>query len=75
MEFKLRVSNGLLSALLDTLGSPAFLCILGSRMLFNLKEAAEKGSNDGTTLKTTTGASDLHFARNDPRHEEESELD
>ncbi|KAL5512054.1 hypothetical protein ACEPAH_5273 [Sanghuangporus vaninii] len=43
LEFKLRVSNGLLSALLDTLGSPAFLCIFGSRMLMNLKEAAEKG--------------------------------
>ncbi|KAL5512042.1 hypothetical protein ACEPAH_5261 [Sanghuangporus vaninii] len=67
MEFKLRVSNGLLSALLDTLGSPAFLCILGSRMLFNLKEAAEKGVNGDTTLKTETRMSSVHFAQDGPR--------
>ncbi|OCB91359.1 hypothetical protein A7U60_g1398 [Sanghuangporus baumii] len=63
MEFKLRVTNGLLSALLDTLGSPAFLCIFGSRMLFNLKEAGEKGSNDDeTTLRTDTRMSSVRFA-------------
>ena len=28
------------------LGSPAFLCILGSRMFFNLKEAGEHGDHD-----------------------------
>ena len=31
-----------------TLGSPTWLCILGSRMFFNLKEAAEHGVNVGT---------------------------
>ncbi|KAL5512043.1 hypothetical protein ACEPAH_5262 [Sanghuangporus vaninii] len=63
MEFKLRVSNGLLSALLDTLGSPAFLCVFGSRMLFNLKEAGEKGSyDDETTLRMDTRMSSVRFA-------------
>ena len=33
---------------LTTLGSPTFLCILGSRMFFNLKEAGEHGINVGT---------------------------
>ncbi|KAL5512053.1 hypothetical protein ACEPAH_5272 [Sanghuangporus vaninii] len=76
MEFKLRVSNGLLSALLDTLGSPAFLCILGSRMLFNLKEAAEKVSDDGTTLKSETRMTSVLFVRDGPlRVEEESGFD
>lgn len=32
----------------QTLGSPTILCILGSRMCFNLKEAGEHGVNVGT---------------------------
>ena len=36
------------SSVFDALGSPTLLCILGSRMLFNLKEAAEHGVNIGT---------------------------
>ena len=59
------MSNGLLSALLDTLGSPAFLCILGSRMLFNLKEAGEKGSDGGYSLKTGTDMASLQFVGSD----------
>ena len=35
-------------ALLVTLGSPTLLCVIGSRMFFNLKEAAEDGVNVGT---------------------------
>ena len=33
---------------IEVLGSPTLLCILGSRMFFNLKEAAEHGVNVGT---------------------------
>ncbi|KAL5533527.1 hypothetical protein ACEPAF_5303 [Sanghuangporus sanghuang] len=64
LEFKLRVSNGLLSALLDTLGSPAFLCIFGSRMLLNLKEAAEKGnySTDQNEFTRETEMSTIRFS-------------
>ncbi|KAL5490705.1 hypothetical protein ACEPAI_5539 [Sanghuangporus weigelae] len=64
LEFKLRVSNGLLSALLDTLGSPAFLCIFGSRMLLNLKEAAEKDnySTDQNEFTRETEMSAIRFS-------------
>ena len=34
--------------IISVLGSPTLLCILGSRMFFNLKEAAEHGVNVGT---------------------------
>lgn len=36
------------SAALQVLGSPSLLCILGSHMFFNLKEAAEHNVNVGT---------------------------
>ena len=42
------INNPVLWDIIDTLGSPTFLCILGSRMFFNLKEAAEHGVNVGT---------------------------
>ena len=35
-------------AFFEGLGSPTLLCIFGSRMFFNLKEAAEHGVNVGT---------------------------
>ena len=37
-----------LSAALNGLGSPVLLSVLGSRMFYNLKEAAEHGVNIGT---------------------------
>ena len=36
------------AAIFEGLGSPTLLCILGSRMFFNLKEAGEHGVNVGT---------------------------
>ena len=36
------------SAIFQSLGSPTLLCVFGSRMFFNLKEAAEHGVNVGT---------------------------
>ncbi|OCB83922.1 hypothetical protein A7U60_g9128 [Sanghuangporus baumii] len=41
MEFEVYFANGLLAGLFYALGSPSFLCVLGSRMLFNLKEAGK----------------------------------
>ena len=38
----------LVDALLSGFGSPTLLCDLGSRMFFNLKEAAEHSVNVGT---------------------------
>jgi hypothetical protein len=39
---------------LSTLGSQTFLCMLGTRMFFNLKEAAEHGVNEGTNYQSHT---------------------
>ena len=36
------------ATIMETFGNPTLLCILGSRMFFNLKEAAEHGVNIGT---------------------------
>lgn len=36
------------SSVLQAFGMPTLLCVLGSRMFFNLKEAAEHGVNVGT---------------------------
>lgn len=36
------------ATVIDALGSPTLLCMLGSRMFFNLKEAAEHSVNLGT---------------------------
>ena len=50
-----------LSYILQEMGSPAFLCVLGSRLLFNIKEAAERGVNEGTSYKLKT-LSNMDFA-------------
>ena len=50
IEFKLTFSSVFAANVLDTLGNPALLTILGSRMMFNLKEAAELGMNEGTNV-------------------------
>ncbi|KAL5480257.1 hypothetical protein ACEPAI_1527 [Sanghuangporus weigelae] len=42
-------SSPSLGAVLNSLGNPTFLSLLGSRMLFNLKEAGERGQNEGTS--------------------------
>ncbi|KAL5501292.1 hypothetical protein ACEPAH_8552 [Sanghuangporus vaninii] len=63
MQFKLRVSDNFLSNLLTFLGNPALLCVLGSRMLFNLKETAERGENQGTSLRVPSRTvSQMDFA-------------
>ena len=43
--------------LVNALGSPTLLCILGSRMFFKLKEAAEHGVNAGTNWGSHTHSS------------------
>ena len=48
-----------------TLGNPTFLCIVGSRMFFNLKEAGERGVNPGTNWSSHSygTVAPLHFTR------------
>ena len=43
-----RLDSFLVITLLVGFGSPTLLCVAGSRMFFNLKEAAEHGVNVGT---------------------------
>ncbi|EJC99070.1 uncharacterized protein FOMMEDRAFT_170811 [Fomitiporia mediterranea MF3/22] len=71
MQYKLAVENIFVANLLASLGNPIFLCILGSRMLFNLKEAGELGVNAGTSYRLKTisvgniGFADPHVHSND----------
>lgn len=46
--------SAILVTFLDSIGNPALLSILGSRMLFNMKEAAEYGVNEGTNYMAST---------------------
>ncbi|EJD03183.1 uncharacterized protein FOMMEDRAFT_20352 [Fomitiporia mediterranea MF3/22] len=41
------------------LGSTSFLCVLGNRMLFDLKEAAQSGHNGGTSYRLTRTSSEV----------------
>lgn len=54
IEYKLIVSNAFLECLLESLGSPSLLCVLGSIVLFNLKEAGEQGLNQGTSFRVSS---------------------
>jgi hypothetical protein len=55
--------------ILESFGSPTLLCILGSRMFFNLKEAAEHGVNVGTNWSSYSHSA-LHIEE-PPRIEEQ----
>ncbi|KAH8109979.1 hypothetical protein DFH11DRAFT_1515033 [Phellopilus nigrolimitatus] len=57
MANQLSISNVLLSYLLDALGNPSLLCVLGSHLLTNLKEAGERGANGGTSYRMKTTSS------------------
>ncbi|THH05849.1 hypothetical protein EW145_g4504 [Phellinidium pouzarii] len=50
-----------LSNLLEIIGSPTLLCILGSRLLIHMKEAGERGVNEGTSYMMQT-MSDIAFS-------------
>ena len=53
------------SGIVSILGSPSLLCLLGSRMFINLKEAGSsdvKGGSSASALSQRSVASDLQFA-------------
>ena len=54
IQFRIWVLSDFWSSVLGALGNPSLLTILGSRMLFNLKEAAELGVNEGTNVRVTS---------------------
>ncbi|EJD04960.1 uncharacterized protein FOMMEDRAFT_154110 [Fomitiporia mediterranea MF3/22] len=50
------------SYLLNAAGSPALLCVLGSHLLINLKEAGEMGVNEGTNYRSRV-VSNIEFTK------------
>ena len=48
--------------ILNFVASPSLLSILGARLLFNMKEAGEKGLNQGTSCGAKSTMSDIDFA-------------
>ena len=55
------VENVVLQMALNLAGSPAFLSILGARLLFNMKEAGEKGLNPGTSCCSKSTVTNMFF--------------
>ena len=45
---RFRTKNMVVEAVFSALDNPTLLCVLGSRMFFNLLEAGERGVNGGT---------------------------
>ncbi|EJC99054.1 uncharacterized protein FOMMEDRAFT_161282 [Fomitiporia mediterranea MF3/22] len=45
INFRIEVSSPFTANVLICFGNPSFLCVLGSRMIVNLKEAGEEGRN------------------------------
>ena len=54
--------NTLAANVLVTVGHPAFLSILGSRLLLHMKEAGEKGVNEGTSYRVEN-ETNMQFAQ------------
>ncbi|KAH8104865.1 hypothetical protein DFH11DRAFT_1844125 [Phellopilus nigrolimitatus] len=54
MAIQLYIPNVLLSNILNILGHPSLLCVLGSHLLVHLKEAGERGTNGGTSYRMKT---------------------
>ena len=54
-------SNTLFTYTLEALANPSLLSILGSRLLFNMKEAGAKGLNEGTSCGSKSTISDIEF--------------
>ena len=48
--------------ILTVLDNPSLLSILGTRLLFNMKEAGAKGLNEGTSCGLKSTISDIEFA-------------
>ena len=65
---RLDLADTVVEGIFATLGSPTLLSILGSRMFFNLKEAAEHGVNAGTNWSSYSHTT-IRF--DEPQGEEE----
>ena len=56
------VTNDILFVILEFIGNPALLSIVGAHILFNMKEAGENGLNQGTSCGSKSTASEIDFA-------------
>lgn len=68
------------SSTLQLTGEPALLSVLGAHLLFNMKEAGEKGLNQGTSYGPKSTVSNIDFvaptlATSNESQSEESEPD
>ena len=56
------VENDFLGIIVQSIGDPSFLSVLGSHLLINLKEAGELGLKEGTNYKVNSRTvSDIDF--------------
>ena len=58
--------NLVVSTIFDIAGNTSFLSILGAHLLFNMKEAGEKGLNQGTGCGSKSTVSSIGFAERLP---------
>ena len=69
-ENEIITSSLVLSNIFQALGDPILLCVLGSRMFFNLKEAAEHGVNVGTNWSSYAHSTEQSIRFDKPRNGE-----
>ncbi|OCB83956.1 hypothetical protein A7U60_g9165 [Sanghuangporus baumii] len=65
VELSFRSDSPFVTSLLSALGSPSFLCILGSQLLINLKEVSERRADGGTNY-TPRNVSDIELPEMGP---------
>lgn len=58
LQITLRGTDVMTQNVVAALGSSSFLSVLGSHMLLNLKEAGEKGLNEGTSYRVSEPSED-----------------
>lgn len=54
-------NNSALGFIFSAIGNPALLSLLGARLLFNMKEAGEKGLNQGMSCGSRSTVSGIDF--------------
>lgn len=55
-------ADGMIGFILTFIGNQSLLSLMGSRLLFNMKEAGEKGLNQGTSCNSRSTTSSIDFA-------------
>ena len=62
IDFLYDNQSATIAILLNLIGSPAFLPLVGTRLLLNIKEAGAKGLHQGTSCILRTSISRIDFA-------------